>query len=132
MEYAVFKSGGKQYRVKPGDTLDVEKLPLGEDSVAEFGEVLAISDGGEVTIGSPYVAGAKVVAQVLSQYKDKKIIVFKYKSKTRYRRKNSHRQSYTRVLIQDIKLEQTSGRTARKPSTNPRTRRTPARAGGKE
>ena len=109
-----------------------KKLPLGEDSVAEFGEVLAISDGGEVTIGSPYVAGAKVVAQVLSQYKDKKIIVFKYKSKTRYRRKNSHRQSYTRVLIQDIKLEQTSGRTARKPSTKPRTRRTPARAGGKE
>ncbi len=74
MDYAVFKTGGKQYRVKPGDTLDVEKLPLVVDSVAEFGEVLAISDGGEVTFGSPFVPGAKVIAQVQSHYKDKKII----------------------------------------------------------
>ena len=104
MEYAVFKTGGKQYRVKPGDVLDVEKLPVGVDSIAEFGEVLAISDDGEVTFGSPYVPGAKVLAQVQSHYKDRKVIVFKYKAKTRYRRKRSHRQTYTRVLIQDIKL----------------------------
>ena len=125
MEYAVFKTGGKQYRVSPGDTLDVEKLPVGVESVAEFCEVLAISDGGEVTFGSPYVPGAKVLAQVQSHHADKKIVVFKYKAKTRYRRKKGHRQDYTRLLIQDIKLEKTGAKTARKPS-KPRTRRRPA------
>ena len=99
MEYAVFKSGGKQYRVKPGDVLDVEKLTVEVDSIAEFGEVLAISDNGEVTFGSPYVPGAKVLAQVQSHYKDRKIIVFKYKAKTRYRRKRSHRQTYTLLTL---------------------------------
>jgi large subunit ribosomal protein L21 len=105
MDYAVFKTGGKQYRVKPGDTLDVEKLPVGVESTAEFGEVLAVSDGGEVTFGSPYVPGARVLAQVQSHHADKKIVVFKYKAKTRYRRKKGHRQDYTRLLIQDIKLD---------------------------
>ncbi len=127
MDYAVFKTGGKQYRVKPGDTLDVEKLPLVVDSVAEFGEVLAISDGGEVTFGSPFIPGAKVLAQVQSHYKDRKIIVFKYKSKTRYRRKKGHRQTYTRVLIQDVKIDRPSRSGARRTS-RPRTRRAPAAA----
>ena len=106
MDYAVFKTGGKQYRVKPGDMLDVELLPLAIDTVAEFGDVLAVSDGGEVTFGSPYVPGARVLAQVQSHYQDRKIIVFKYKPKTRYRRKKSHRQRYTRLVIQDIQLEE--------------------------
>ena len=127
MDYAVFKTGGKQYRVKPGDTLDVELLPLAIDSVAEFGEVLAVSDGGEVTFGSPYVPGARVVAQVQSHYQDKKIIVFKYKPKTRYRRKKSHRQRYTRLLIQDIQLEQSQG--ARR-TRRPRARRQAQEAAG--
>ena len=105
MDYAVFKTGGKQYRVKPGDTLDVEKLPTAVGSIAEFGEVLAVSDGGEVTFGSPYIPGARVLAEVQSHYKDRKLIVFKYIAKTRYRRKKSHRQTYTRLLIQDIQLE---------------------------
>ena len=104
MDYAVFKTGGKQYRVKPGDTLDVELLPDEVDSVAEFGEVLALSDGGEVTIGAPLVEGAKVTAQVLSHYKDRKLMVFKYKAKNRYRRKRGHRQTYTRLQIRDIEL----------------------------
>ena len=104
MDYAVFKTGGKQYRVKPGDTLDVELLSAPIDSVAEFGEVLALSDGGEVTIGSPLVEGAKVTAQVLSHYKDRKLMVYKYKAKNRYRRKRGHRQTYTRLQIQDIEL----------------------------
>ena len=99
MDYAVFKTGGKQYRVKPGDTLDVEKLPAAVDSLAEFGEVLAISEGGEVTFGSPLVQGAKIVARVTSQYKDRKLMVFKYKAKTRYRRKNGHRQHYTDLRV---------------------------------
>ena len=102
MDYAVFKTGGKQYRVRPGDTLDVELLPNEVDSLAEFGEVLAVSRDGELTIGSPNVAGAKVIAQVQSHYKDRKLMVYKYKAKTRYRRKRGHRQSYTRLVIQDI------------------------------
>ncbi len=102
MDYAIFKTGGKQYRVKPGDVLDVEKLPLDVGSVAEFDQVLAVSDDGELNVGTPTVSGAKVVAEVQSQYKDRKIIVFKYKRKTRYRRKKGHRQNYTRLLIQDI------------------------------
>ena len=102
MDYAVFKTGGKQYRVQPGDTLDVELLPDEVDSVAEFGEVLAVSKDGELTVGAPRVEGARVLAQVKSHYKDKKLIVYKYKAKTRYRRKRGHRQSYTRLVIQDI------------------------------
>ena len=114
MDYAVFKTGGKQYRVKPGDLLDVEKLPLTVDSVAEFAEVLAVSDGGETTLGAPYVDGAKVLALVQSHYRDRKIIVFKYKAKNRYRRKRGHRQHYTRLMIQDIQVEQSSPPPARR------------------
>jgi large subunit ribosomal protein L21 len=102
MDYAIFKTGGKQYRVKPGDVLDVEKLPLEVGSMTEFDQVLAVSDGGEVNFGSPTVPGAKVLAEVQAHQKDRKVIVFKYKAKTRYRRKRGHRQNYTRVLIQDI------------------------------
>lgn len=102
MDYAIFKTGGKQYRVKPGDVLDVEKLPLEVGSTAEFDQVLAVSNGGEVSFGSPTVPGARVLAEVQAQQKDRKVIVFKYKAKTRYRRKRGHRQNYTRVLIQDI------------------------------
>ena len=102
MDYAIFKTGGKQYRVSPGDVIDVEKLPLEIGSTTEFDQVLAVSNDGLLDIGAPTVAGAKVIAQVESHYKDRKIIVFKYKSKTRYRRKLGHRQNYTRLVIQDI------------------------------
>ncbi len=112
MDYAVFKTGGKQYRVKPGDTLDVEKLPDSVDSIAEFGEVLAVSDNGDVTFGSPFIPGAKVLAQVQYHYRDRKVVVFKYKPKVRYRRKLSHRQGYTRLRIQDIQVEQSKARPA--------------------
>ena len=116
MDYAVFKTGGKQYRVRPGDTLDVEKLPIAVGSVAEFVEVLAVSDEGEVTFGSPYVPGARVLAQVQSHYKDRKLIVFKYKAKTRYRRKRGHRQTYTRLMIEDILLDEAQPQAARRRS----------------
>ena len=102
MDYAIFKTGGKQYRVRTGDVLDVEKLPLEVGSVAEFDQVLVVSDEGAVNFGTPTVSGAKVVAEVQSHYKDRKLMVFKYKAKTRYRRKRGHRQNYTRLLIQDI------------------------------
>ena len=108
MDYAVFKTGGKQYRVKPGDTIDVEKLPDPVDSVAEFSEVLAVCDGGETRVGTPFVEGARVLAQVMYHYQDKKIIVFKYKAKTRYRRMRGHRQQYTRLSVQDIRLDRQS------------------------
>lgn len=120
MDYAVFKTGGKQYRVQPGDTLDVEKLSVAVDSVVEFEEVLAVSQNGEITIGAPFVAGAKVLARVQSEYKDKKLIVFKYKAKTRYRKMRGHRQTYTRVLVQDIQVGE--------PAAPPRRRRTRASA----
>ena len=102
MDYAIIKTGGKQYRVKQGDVLDVELLALDVGSIAEFDEVLAVSENGQVNFGSPTLSGAKVTAEVQSHYKDRKIIVFKYKPKTRYRRKLGHRQNYTRLLIQGI------------------------------
>ena len=102
MDYAIIKTGGKQYRVKQGDVLDVEKLSLEIGSITEFDQVLAVSENGQVNFGSPILAGAKVTAEVQSHYKDRKVIVFKYKPKTRYRRKLGHRQNYTRLLIQGI------------------------------
>ena len=102
MDYAIIKTGGKQYRVKQGDVLDVEKLSLEIGSIAEFDQVLAVSENGQVNFGSPILAGAIVTAEVQSHYKDRKVIVFKYKPKTRYRRKLGHRQNYTRLLIQGI------------------------------
>lgn len=102
MDYAIIKTGGKQYRVKQGDVLDVEKLSLEIGSIAEFDQVLAVSENGQVNFGSPILAGAKVTAEVQSHYKDRKVIVFKYKPKTRYRRKLGHRQNYTRLLIKGI------------------------------
>ena len=102
MDYAIIKTGGKQYRVIQGVVLDVEKLSLEIGSIAEFDQVLAVSENGQVNFGSPILAGAKVTAEVQSHYKDRKVIVFKYKPKTRYRRKLGHRQNYTRLLIQGI------------------------------
>ena len=105
MDYAVFKTGGKQYRVKPGDTLDVEKLPVAVGSVAEFPEVLVVSDGGDTKVGAPYVEGAKVLAEVKSHYRDKKIIVFKKIKKKQYRRTNGHRQECTELRVDEIKIQ---------------------------
>ena len=102
VDYAIMKTGGKQYRVSPGDVLDVEKLPAEEGSYVEIGDVLAVSRDGELTLGNPMVADASVLAQVRSQYKDAKVLVFKYKRKVRYRRKKGHRQPYTRLHITSI------------------------------
>jgi large subunit ribosomal protein L21 len=104
MDYAIVKTGGKQYRVSPGDVVDVELLSAEEGSTTEINDVLAVSRDGEVEFGKPFVDGARVVAQVQTHYKDRKIIVYKYKAKTRYRRKRGHRQNYTRILIQGIEI----------------------------
>ena len=100
--YAIVQTGGKQYRGETGDTIRVESLPVHTGELIDVGEVLAVSQDGDITIGTPTVEGAKVRAQVLSQGRDKKIVVFKYKNKTRYRRKTGHRQTYTEIKITDI------------------------------
>jgi large subunit ribosomal protein L21 len=105
MDYAIFRTGGKQYRVRPRDVIDVEKLPIEPGSQVEMGDVLAISRDGNLQVGHPVVAGARVVAEVEAQTRDRKIIVFKYKRKIRYRRKNGHRQPYTRLAIRELLLE---------------------------
>ena len=101
--YAVLKTGGKQYRVQEGDVIFVEKLNAEVDSTVELTEVLAVTkENGEFVVGNPVVAGAKVVAKVASQGKAKKIIVFKYKPKKDYRRKQGHRQPFTKLVIEKI------------------------------
>lgn len=100
--YAVIKTGGKQYRVHEGDVLMVEKLDAEAGSSVTFSEVLAFSDDQTLKVGTPLVEGAVVEAQVLGQGKGKKIIVFKYKAKKNYRKKQGHRQPYTRVQITKI------------------------------
>ncbi len=104
MRYAVIKTGGKQYTVSPGQVLEVEKLDVEPGSEIELNEVLMVSDDGSIKTGKPLVDGAKVVARVLAQDRDKKIVVFKYKPKKRYRKKTGHRQSITRLAIQEITL----------------------------
>jgi large subunit ribosomal protein L21 len=100
--YAIIETGGKQYRVSPGQTIDVERLDLAEGSTVELDRVLLIADGDEVKVGAPIVEGAKVVATSQGEGKGKKIIVFKYKPKVRYRKKTGHRQLYTRLVIDKI------------------------------
>ena len=100
--YAVVATGGKQYRVKEGDVIFVEKLNAEVDSTVELTEVLAVSNGESLKVGAPVVEGAKVVAKVLAQGKAKKVVVFKYKPKKDYRRKNGHRQPYTKLVVEKI------------------------------
>jgi len=101
--YAVLVTGGKQYKVSEGDVLYVEKLNAEVDSNIEFDNILIVSKGdGELVVGKPVVEGAKVSAKVLAQGKDKKILVFKYKRKLDYRKKQGHRQPYTKLQIEKI------------------------------
>lgn len=102
--FAVIKTGGKQYKVKEGDTIKVEKLDLEEGKPVEF-EALLIADeeGKDVKVGTPTVSGAKVKGKILGEGKAKKINVIKYKSKSRYRKKTGHRQPFTEIKIESIK-----------------------------
>lgn len=103
MAFAVIKTGGKQYRVQPGDKLKVEKLETVAGKEIAFDQVLLVVDGDNMKLGTPTVAGATVSAKVVSQGRGDKVIVFKYKSKTRRRAKNTHRQPFTEVEITGIK-----------------------------
>lgn len=103
MKFAVIKTGGKQYLVTSGTKLKVEKLPVsspsGQENEIIFDQVLMTDDGQEAKVGTPLVSGAKVTAKRLADGRHKKVTVFKYKNKTRYRVKRGHRQPYTEVEI---------------------------------
>ncbi|MTI66685.1 MAG: 50S ribosomal protein L21 [Firmicutes bacterium] len=100
--YAVIETGGKQYRVQEGETLFVEKLDVKEGDNFEFDKVLLVSNDDGVKIGQPYVEGVNVTAKAVEHGKSKKIIVYKFKAKKDYRRKQGHRQPYTKVTIEKI------------------------------
>lgn len=106
--YAIIRTGNRQYRAEVGATIDVERLntlegdPLPVDHVVEISDVLLIGDGDNTVIGQPLVGGAVVKATVVSQYRAPKVIVFKYRQRTKYRRTRGHRQYYTRLRIDEI------------------------------
>lgn len=100
--YAVIEVGGKQYKVAPKQTIEVERMDVAEGDRVEIDRVLFIGGDGDVLVGDPIIKGAKVVATCLGEAKGEKVIVFKYKSKVRYRRKTGHRQTYTKILVNEI------------------------------
>ncbi len=101
--YAVIETGGKQYKVTEGQTIEVEKLPHEIGETVELDRVLLLVDGDKVVAGTPTVEGAVVSATVLRQDRRRKVIVFKYKARERYRRKKGHRQAFTRLRIGEIR-----------------------------
>ncbi len=100
--YAIVESGGRQYRAEEGHTFSVEKLPYEVGDKVELDNVLLIANGDSVNVGQPTVGGATVKATVVEQYRGKKILVWKYRAKQRYRRRRGHRQDYTRLRIDEI------------------------------
>ena len=104
MAYAIIKTGGRQFRVAEGDTIDVDLLDVDPGKTATFGDVLMFADGKDVTHGNPLISGAKVTGEVLEQRKDKKVIAFKYKRRKGYHRTVGHRRKLTRVKIKSISV----------------------------
>jgi len=100
--YAIVEIGGKQYKVAPKQTIEVERLDVPQGDVVELDKVLLIGGDGDALVGNPVIKGAKVLATSLGEAKGEKVIVFKYKAKVRYRRKRGHRQTYTKLLINEI------------------------------
>ena len=101
--YAVIETGGKQYRVEPGQTVVVEKLPGDEGAAIEFDRVLLVGGEGDVKIGQPVLSGARVTGQIVEHGLGDKLVVFKFRRRKNYVRKNGHRQEYTAVKIDQIK-----------------------------
>jgi large subunit ribosomal protein L21 len=99
--YAIIATGGKQYKVAEGDIIKVEKLGVEAGANVSFDQVLVVNNG-ELKVGNPTVAGATVTASVVEEGKNKKVIVYRYKRKSGYHKKNGHRQSYTKVKIEKI------------------------------
>ena len=104
--YAIIESGGKQYTIKEGTKIRVEKLQGSAGDDITIGTVLAINDGEHLMTGSPYVAGASVIGKVLAQEKADKVIVFKYKRRKDSKKKKGHRQQYTEILVEKIDLQE--------------------------
>jgi large subunit ribosomal protein L21 len=104
MTYAIIKTGGRQFRVAEGDTIDVDLLDIDPGKTATFGDVLMFADGKNVTHGDPVISGANVTAEVVEQRKDKKVIAFKYKRRKGYHRTVGHRRKLTRVKIKSISV----------------------------
>lgn len=100
--YAVIETGGKQYKVSEGDVIFVEKLDVEAGSTVNIDKVLVVADNGDIKVGAPYVDGASVEASAVKNGKDKKIIVYKYKPKKGYHKKQGHRQPYTKLEIKKI------------------------------
>ena len=100
--YAVLKTGGKQYKVAEGDVIYVEKLGLQPDETYTFTEILAIGSDDEIIVGAPVLEGATVTANAGKEGRSKKVIVYKYKPKKGYHKKQGHRQAYTKVVIEKI------------------------------
>ena len=115
--YAIIESCGKQYKVAQGDVVFFEKLDAEEGKKITFDKVILVSEDGKVQIGNPYVKGVKVEGKVVSHGKAKKIIVFKMKAKKNYRRKQGHRQPYTKVEITSIKTATKKAETEAKKET---------------
>ncbi len=102
--YAIIETGGKQYRVQEGQTIKVEKLSKPAGETVEIEKVLLVSDDDNVTVGTPYVEGAKVKAKVVETAKDKKVLVFKKKPRKGFKRLRGHRQLYTKLQIENISI----------------------------
>ena len=100
--YAIIETGGKQYKVAEGDVIFVEKLEVEAGAAVTIDKVLVVADGADIKVGAPYVAGATVTAKALKEGRSKKIIVYKYKPKKGYHKKQGHRQAYTKVQIEKI------------------------------
>jgi large subunit ribosomal protein L21 len=99
MNFAVIETGGKQYKIKDGDRLRVEKISVSDDKAVVFDKVLLVSEANGIKIGTPYIEGVKVEAKVVKEGKAKKKIVFKYHSKNRYKKKKGHRQQFSEIEI---------------------------------
>ena len=131
MKYAIVESGGKQYKAVEGSTIEVDRLSIELDQKVDLKDVLLVVDGKEIIIGMPKVSGAKVSTRVVEQFKAPKIIVFKYKSRQRYRVKQGHRQRYTRLLIENIQTAAKKAAAAKaeaKPKTKAKTKAAPKAA----
>ena len=100
--YAVIETGGKQSRVEPGSRFRVERLDGEKGGEVTFDKVLMVGGDGDARVGTPYLSGASVTAEIIDQARDKKVLVFKYKSKKNYRRMRGHRQYYTEVVVRAI------------------------------
>lgn len=116
--FAVIKTGGKQYRVKVGDIISVEKIEAEKGQIIHFDQVLLLEDGSQVQVGTPNLEKARVAAEVLDEYKGEKVIVFKKKRRKGYRRKKGHRQLLTKVRISGIYPDGQAAE-AEKPASKP-------------